>query len=86
MEAEGWKSQWMEPDGTMGYFQGTVTQVLASGAWIRDDQLEVVTRWVETCSEQKRIFTFTENALEITTEESMLFGMIAGKNVKCKCI
>ena len=76
-------------DGTRRYnrlSQGTVTQVLASGAWIRDDQLEVVTRWVETCSEQKRIFTFTENALEITTEESMLFGMNTGKNVKCKCI
>ena len=51
-----------------------VTQALMSGAWISSHQFELTTRWIETCNEQKRLFTFDGNKVTITGTQTMMIG------------
>lgn len=59
----------------------TVTQALVSGAWLTENQFEMTIRWVETCNEQKRVFTFAENSVTVTTSQTMMFSSLQNDNI-----
>jgi len=47
---------------------------LASGAWINGNTFELTLRWIETCFENKRFFTFKDNKAEVKSVDDFLFG------------
>lgn len=65
-------------DGSRRYteFPDTLySQVLMNAYWENDTTLHVISRWVETCSRQERIFRFFDNQAEIETTGNMFLGI-----------
>lgn len=65
-------------DGSRRYteFPDTLcSQALMNAYWENDTTLHVITRWVETCSRQERIFRFFDNQAEIETTGNMFLGI-----------
>ena len=57
------------------YEDGVPTSIaLASGAWVSENTFKLTLRWIETCFENKRYFTFTDNRAEVKSEDDFLFG------------
>jgi len=52
---------------------GVADQALVSGAWVQDNCFELRTRFIETCSEAKRTFTFGEDKVEIASDSIRKF-------------
>ena len=63
----------MEPED-LTFFEGLVySQALMNAFWENENELHVITRWVEGCSRQERVFKFVgEDAatVEIVTRGS----------------
>lgn len=63
---------------------GATKQVLMSGAWIKENVLEVRARYIETCRENVLTFTFEEDMLYIKENTNMAFGGPKDKITKAK--
>ncbi|MCI8638626.1 MAG: serine hydrolase [Coprococcus sp.] len=64
-------------DGSRRYaeFEDTLnSQALMNAYWEGENELHVVTRWIETCSRQERIFRFQDGKVEMETKGNLFLG------------
>lgn len=54
--------------------EGIVSQTLFSAAWIQENRLELRARRIETCVEERYLFTFDENTVTVTAEAAGVFN------------
>ena len=65
---------------------GATKQVLMSGAWIKENVLEVRARYIETCRENVLTFTFEDDMLYIKENSNMAFGAPKDKITKARIL
>lgn len=64
-------------DGSQRFnvFEGAlVSQALMSAYWEKENELHIISRWIESCSRQERIFRFTDDHVEIETLGNVFLG------------
>ncbi len=64
-------------DGSRRYveFENTLnSQALMNAYWEGEKELHMVTRWIETCSRQEKIFRFQNSKVEVETRGNMFLG------------
>lgn len=63
-----------------------ISMLLASGAFINENTFELTLRWVETCFENKRYFTFKGDTVEIKAKDNFNFIPLSDVPIIAKAI